>query len=73
METKELKKEIKQPVVWYVCEKCGEWTTPEMYKKSKTCQECKEGKLVKRCGYCGKKFPECECEWLKADLSIKDQ
>jgi|GEM_PF-6037600 len=68
MTTKELRDDIKQPVIWFVCDKCGEWFTPAIAEKSTKCPECKTGNLVKKCAYCGKGFSECKCGWSKEEL-----
>ena len=61
---------ITQPRTWYVCDECGEWFYyPENYKIPKKCPDCKKGKLVKTCAFCGIKFEECKC--IKEELAKK--
>jgi len=67
---KKLREKIKQPIIWYVCNKCGEFFTPEDYKRNKICEDCKEGTLIKKCGYCGQEFSNCKCEWTEEELKL---
>ncbi len=52
---------ITRPQTWYVCNKCGEWFQFPNDNSQKLCPNCKEGKLIKTCAFCGEKFDKCKC------------